>query len=582
MRKIFNDLRQIVKASEISNLKLIYIGFLILLVMFLETLSIGILIPMVDLILSDELNSNINQIIELLNLDFNSKYNLLFQFSILLILFFILKMIVLIYCNWYQTNFLVDFRIKLSRLIFKKYSNVSYEDSLFNNTSTILRDLNSESEKTAGIIKNSLIILTELLVISGIITLLFLVNMEVTLSVIIFMFFAVYFLIKLLQKKLHEWGSKRIFVDQKKNESIQNTFTGFKEIIINKTINFFYKSFDEFQSTSAKLNGNRIFIQTLPRLWIEFMVIISFSLIIIILKENSIDELIKILSLFLISCLKLIPSANKIVTQLQGLKFFLPSVNRVNHIITNFEHIVKDDKKNDNRKKVPIENIQFKNVNYNYKNQNDFVFNDLNLQINSGDCVGVYGKSGSGKSTFVNLISFLLYPKSGEIVVNNENIEISKQIIQNNIGYVSQNTFIFEGSVRDNIIFGRNTTGSNENLAKKIENSIRLSNLSDFINSLNNKTESILSENGNNLSGGQKQRLGIARALFDDPEILILDEATSALDENSSNLIMSEIYNLKKKKTLVIISHNLKNLYKCDYILHLEDQNITKKNFNSL
>lgn len=582
MRKIFNDLRQIVKASEISNLKLIYIGFLILSVMFLETLSIGILIPMVDLILSDELNSNINQIIELLNLDFNSKYNLLFQFSILLILFFILKMIVLIYCNWYQTNFLVDFRIKLSRLIFKKYSNVSYEDSLFNNTSTILRDLNSESEKTAGIIKNSLIILTELLVISGIITLLFLVNMEVTLSVIIFMFFAVYFLIKLLQKKLHEWGSKRIFVDQKKNESIQNTFTGFKEIIINKTINFFYKSFDEFQSTSAKLNGNRIFIQTLPRLWIEFMVIISFSLIIIILKENSIDELIKILSLFLISCLKLIPSANKIVTQLQGLKFFLPSVNRVNHIITNFEHIVKDDKKNDNRKKVPIENIQFKNVNYNYKNQKDFVFNDLNLQINSGDCVGVYGKSGSGKSTFVNLISFLLYPKSGEIVVNNENIEISKQIIQNNIGYVSQNTFIFEGSVRDNIIFGRNTTGSNENLAKKIENSIRLSNLSDFINSLNNKTESILSENGNNLSGGQKQRLGIARALFNDPEILILDEATSALDENSSNLIMSEIYNLKKKKTLVIISHNLKNLYKCDYILHLEDQNITKKNFNSL
>ena len=319
--------------------------------MFLETLSIGILIPIVDLILSDELNSNINQIIELLNLDFNSKYNLLYQFSFLLILFFILKMIVLIYCNWYQTNFLVDFRIKLSRLIFKKYSNVSYEDSLFNNTSTILRDLNSESEKTAGIIKNSLIILTELLVISGIITLLFLVNMEVTLSVIIFMFFAVYFLIKLLQKKLHEWGSKRIFVDQKKNESIQNTFTGFKEIIINKTINFFYKSFDEFQSTSAKLNGYRIFIQTLPRLWIEFMVIITFSLIIIILKGNSIDELIKILSLFLISCLKLIPSANKIVTQLQGLKFFLPSVNRVNHIISNFEHAVKDDKKNDNRKK---------------------------------------------------------------------------------------------------------------------------------------------------------------------------------------------------------------------------------------
>ena len=312
------------------------------------------------------------------------------------------------------------------------------------------------------------------------------------------------------------------------------------------------------------------------------MVIITFSLIIIILKGNSIDELIKILSLFLISCLKLIPSANKIVTQLQGLKFFLPSVNRVNHIISNFEHAVKDDKKNDNRKKVPIEDIQFKNVNYNYKNQKDFVFNNLNLQINSGDCVGVYGKSGSGKSTFVNLISFLLYPKSGEIAVNNENFEISKQIIQNNIGYVSQNTFIFEGSVRDNIIFGRNTTGSNENLSKKIENSIRLSNLSDFINSLNHKTESILSENGNNLSGGQKQRLGIARALFNDPEILILDEATSALDENSSNLIMSEIYNLKKKKTLVIISHNLKNLYKCDYILHLEDQNITKKNFNSL
>ena len=216
MLQSIKELKEILNLIKINNTKLLYVGFLILITMIFETLSIGILIPVVDSILIDEPNNFIKIIFDTLNITYSSKFDLLIKISFLLIIFFFIKICILIYINWYQTNFLVQLRILLSRQIYHKYTSINYEDSLNNNSSTILRDLNNESEKTVGIIKNSLIVVTEFLIIIGIISLLFLVDKEITLLSLLIMFSCIYFMIKILQNKLFKWGSERIIVDQKK------------------------------------------------------------------------------------------------------------------------------------------------------------------------------------------------------------------------------------------------------------------------------------------------------------------------------------------------------------------------------
>ena len=173
---------------------------------------------------------------------------------------------------------------------------------------------------------------------------------------------------------------------------------------------------------------------------------------------------------------------------------------------------------------------------------------------------------------FINLLSNLLSPKLGNIFVNGN--DIAKSAIQRKIGYVSQNTFIFEDSISENIIFGRNMLFKKK-FDSQMKQALKLSNLDEYISNLETGLDFQLKENGSNLSGGQKQRIGIARALLLDPQILIFDEATSSLDEKTSSNIMKEIYRLKKKKTLLIISHNTKNLYNCDYVLKFGSKKIT-------
>ena len=196
MLQSIKELKAILNLIKINNTKILYVGFLILITMIFETLSIGILIPVVDSILIDEPNNFIKIIFDTLNITYSSKFDLLIKISFLLIIFFFIKICILIYINWYQTNFLVQLRILLSRKIYHKYTSINYEDSLNNNSSTILRDLNNESEKTVGIIKNSLIVVTEFLIIIGIISLLFLVDKEITLLSLLIMFSCIYFMIR--------------------------------------------------------------------------------------------------------------------------------------------------------------------------------------------------------------------------------------------------------------------------------------------------------------------------------------------------------------------------------------------------
>ena len=215
--------------------------------------------------------------------------------------------------------------------------------------------------------------------------------------------------------------------------------------------------------------------------------------------------------------------------------------------------------------------ITFENINFSYHDNEDMILRNVNLELKKNDIIGVFGKSGSGKSTFVDLLSGLIRPTNGKILVDGKKIQDVKSNWQKIIGCVPQEVFILDDSLKRNIAFGL----PNELIdVEKVNKAIELAKLTEFKNTLNPGLETLLGESGSRLSGGQRQRIGIARALYHNPNILIFDEATSALDNETEQEVMKAIEELGKEKTMLIIAHRLTTLKGCDKIISLEKNNI--------
>jgi len=215
--------------------------------------------------------------------------------------------------------------------------------------------------------------------------------------------------------------------------------------------------------------------------------------------------------------------------------------------------------------------IKIKNLKYKYSEKLNYILNNINLNISKGEFIGIIGSSGSGKSTLVDLLMGLLTPSSGEICIDNININDDKSSWQRKIGYVPQNIFLIDDSIKNNIAFGIEGDKIDE---LKLNKAIEESQLKAFINSLEIGFETKVGERGAQISGGQLQRIGIARALYNDPEILILDESTASLDTLTENGIMDSINKLKGEKTIIMISHRFSSLKDCDKIYEIRDGKI--------
>jgi ABC-type bacteriocin/lantibiotic exporter with double-glycine peptidase domain len=212
-------------------------------------------------------------------------------------------------------------------------------------------------------------------------------------------------------------------------------------------------------------------------------------------------------------------------------------------------------------------------VSFKYDLSNDFIFENIHLIINKNEAIGICGDSGSGKSTLLNIITFLLKPTSGKILVDKKPLESIYKLFQSRIGYVPQKTYLIDGTVIENIIFGQNEKSYDHDLFNSV---IVDSDLKKFIDNMSEKEKTYIGERGTRLSGGQQQRIGIARALYKKPDILILDEATNALDEYSEKEIFNTINNFKNKITIIIVSHNKSVLENADKVYKIEHNKLTK------
>ena len=316
-------------------------------------------------------------------------------------------------------------------------------------------------------------------------------------------------------------------------------------------------------------------LRDLPKIYLELIAVLALLILIfILLKLNySLDNVVIIIGLFAAAAFKILPCVNRILGSFVNMRYGIASLNIIYKDLN--IQISKASNKFFREKKLSFKsNIILKNLEYSYPNINKKVLDNINLEIKSNSTIGLVGESGSGKTTLIDLIIGILNPSKGDIFVDDSNIKINKRLWQNNIGYIPQFIYLIDDTIKKNIALGVREDKIDE---KKITESIKISQMENFVKELPNKANTKIGELGVRLSGGQRQRIGIARALYFDPNLLVLDEATSSLDEATEKEIIDSISHMRGKKTIIISSHKKSILNECDEIFEIRDHTITKR-----
>ena len=535
--------------------KLAILSILLFFGMLMESLSLVSVFPLISVIFKGDdaflLPYIPNQLLEIFDL-----ITIVITFVCIV---FILKAILLIFLYRYQNLLLSNMVKQISDKLYKSYLDRTYSYFVDQNTSEIIKKLQIDIQNFFLFTQSVMIMTIEMsLAISVLISLLLLEPVGAFFSVILFLLILLTYN-KIFKSRIVNLGIEKQKVLTEGNQIIFDSISGIKDLIILNKTNFFKKKFNENTHTKARVERNFNNISQIPRLVIELFALVGILLLVILqLKTNFTDNSIEeVLGLFAAGVFKLIPSANKILMSLQIFKYTNPSLELIYKDLDFTPrpnaYVIHDDMK--------FNSVEVKNLIFGYNNKK--ILKDLNIQFFKNEAIGIYGGSGSGKSTFIDVLMGLQKPVSGTILYNNTNVESIISIS----AYVPQKVFFLNASVSENIAIGDPAELID---IERIDKLIDLCQLRDLINDLEFGLDSTIGEGGQKISGGQRQRIGIARALYQNPKILILDESTNALDEETERKLVTDILKLKSKVSIIFISHNKEILKSCDRIYKLE------------
>jgi ATP-binding cassette, subfamily B, bacterial PglK len=539
--------------------------------MVLETLSIGIFFPVLALISKGGIYENYPYLIPYLDIiGLPSEENLLVYFVIFMIFVYLLKGMFLTFLVWYQSKFVFDLQFNLSSRLLEIYLTRPLEYHLNKNSSHIIRNITTEIfQLTHNALMPAMVALAEIFIVIGVMALLFIIEPIGTL-VILFFFLGIMSVYYRFTKNISlDAGIKRQVHEGEAIKQIQQSINNYKEVKLAHKERYFTSLFDEHAKSAASMNRLQYVLISTPRLLIEFLAIFGLAVIVLfkVWQEADMSEVVPILGVFAIAAFRLLPSVNRIMSGVQAVRYAIP-------VVENASEELKQEDPDDAIKQLECHKLDTKtenivsisNVNYKYKGAKNTIFENINLKIKRNSTVSLVGGSGSGKSTLASIIMGFLNPDSGSVKVNGRDLLEAKSCWQSSIGYVPQDVKLFDDSVIKNIAFGVSESDIDVN---KVERIVKTVNLLDFVKNLPEGLDTMVGELGSRISGGQRQRLGIARALYSSPSVLIMDEATSSLDKKTERVIMDFIYSLNGSVTIVIITHNLDILEGCDQIINL-------------
>jgi len=546
----------------------------------LEVFSIGVIYPYMNIIL--DYDGFTSQYLSYFDFNEYSKEYVLILITLIVLSSYVLKSAASIYIKRkifvFSHKVAGDLRIKLINS-FQSFSYLRYLDK---NSADYVHSINNLSSDFQSNIKSILYILSEIIVVIAISVILGLSNFTLlALSFIIFGIFGIFFDL-VFGKKLIRYGKEDNIHSSGLIKTILETVNNFKIIKIYNLKKFFLDKLIFHQTNFIKIRINLEIIKIIPKYIIELIVITIITLsslyFLIFLKYETV-ELISILGLFGVAAIRLLPSLSLIISQYANLRKVRNSTSLLykDTIVDN-----KNPKTNslENNHEINLTNfnhLKINNLSFKYNKSENFVIQNLNLEINKGDKIGIIGESGVGKSTLIDIILGLLSPTSGKIFINNYEIDEVKKQWQAKISFIPQDLCLIDDTLIKNIALGKDDSEIEIN---KIQKSIEKSKLTTLVDQRVNHLEMHIGERGLKISGGQKQRIALARLFYFDKEFVILDEATSALDSETEDELINDIYESLSNKTLIIISHKEKNLAKCNRVIRIEKNKITEERKN--
>ena len=577
-KKLFQDSYYLMGISKIK-LSLIFILFLVS--GFLDIVSLALVGPFIAF--ADE-PSAAKQFIfwdyideYIFNLSAITNENVILLLGLIIILTFLVKAITAYFIRLFIAKFSLRLECDLRSRLMKTYQNLPYLFHVTTNTASIIQCIYRYTSVFAnGIVMPVLTLLAEIITILAILVLLSTTNILAVLSLLAITTLFITFYIVILKDKLYLMGKSVHEGEENIIKGIQQSFDGYKEISILGKKKYFYEI--------IKKNADRIFLmgsrfhayQIMPRYLIELTMVTFIVFFVILLTKNATNtqNALPVLGIFVAASLRIIPSINQIVRSINQIKNSIYAASRLLSDLKEIDKFHKDRDLNIKENKDTFERFEelnIKSIDFSYPGTNDKAIKNISLNIKQGECIGIIGKTGSGKTTLIDIMLGFLNPSNGDILANNTPIKNDLKSWMSLTAYIPQSIFLIDDTIKKNIALGIEDSEINLEMIKK---SLSMSRLDSFVENLPEKIETVIGERGMRLSGGQRQRIALARAFYFQRQIIVMDEATSSLDNETEKEVIDSINRMKRKITMLVIAHRLSTVKNCDYIYKIEDGEI--------
>lgn len=548
----------------------------------LELMGVSLIMPFVQLVMDG--NGSDNELLEWFGrlVGAKSQRELLIWIGLLLIGVYLVKNIYLLIAKYIQLKFVYNNRLELSGRLMRSYMRKPYPFHLEKNSSEILRSVTSDVNNLYDLVMNAIDLVSNLLIIVMLAVYLLLTDVAITLVVAVLLGFCSLFYFVVMRGRTLDYGKQNQLYNGKMIQAVNQALGGIKEIKILARENYFVRAYEENGRYYASSLKKSQFYRNAPKYLIETVCVCGVLATILVKLQAGADvqELVPQLSVFAMAAFRLLPSVNQVNNLLNGILFLKPSIDRI------YEDLQEAGAKKNERppelgyKRLPTaDSIRFEHVTFRYQGTDREILSDLSVELPLKASIGFAGSSGAGKTTFMDLLLGLLTPDQGRICYGDSDIREYPDAWGHKLGYIPQSIYLADDTIRRNVAFGIPDSEISE---AKVRRALEEAQLLEYVDGLERGLDTVIGESGVRLSGGQRQRIGIARALYQEPEILVLDEATSALDTETEQAVMEAVERFRGRCTLLMIAHRTSTLKNCDQIYRLENGRLEKSDCKSL